>query len=195
MDALWGEVAPVPADRVVSVGDGATLTVAGRTLRAVDTPGHANHHHVYWEETSGAAYTGDAAGVALPGCDYVRPPTPPPELDLEAWTRTLDRLEELRARRLCLTHFGVREDPREVLSQMRRRLREFSEVLYPGWEAGESLESLVARMRAHMQPQVEAACGSDAAERHEIAANYQMNVAGFIRYFERHRTQGQRSGG
>jgi glyoxylase-like metal-dependent hydrolase (beta-lactamase superfamily II) len=187
MDRLWGEVAPVPADRVTALDDAALVEIAGRRLRALDTPGHANHHNVYWDEGSGAVYTGDTTGVALPGCAYVRPPTPPPELDLEAWERTLDRIDALAARRLCLTHFGVREDPAEVLSQMRHRLREFADVLRPGWERGEGLESLIARMREHAKPQVETMCGSEIAERHEIASNYRMNVQGFVRYFERQR--------
>lgn len=187
MDALWGAVAAVPADRVVSLEDGVAIEVAGRTLQALDAPGHATHHHVYWDPASRVVYTGDAAGVALPGCEYVLPPTPPPELDLEAWERTLDRVGELGGGRLCLTHFGVRDDPDEVLSQMRRRLRDLADVLRPGWETGEDLESLVARVRARVRPEVEMTCGAEVAERHEIAANHRMNVQGFVRYFESRR--------
>jgi glyoxylase-like metal-dependent hydrolase (beta-lactamase superfamily II) len=185
MDTLWGEVAPVPADRVTVVEDGQTFLLGGRALRAVDTPGHATHHHVYVDEEAQVAFTGDAAGISLPGCPVVRPPTPPPDLDLEAWERTLERLEALRLRRLRLTHFGERDDPPAVLGELRRRLREVEALLLEGWRAGEDTERLTERLRRYLQPEVEARCGRVAADRQELAANYRMNVLGYVRYFEK----------
>lgn len=185
MSVLWGEVLPVPPDRIVALSDGDTFECGGRRLVAVEAPGHANHHHVYVDRGAGMAFTGDAAGVALPGCPVVRPPTPPPELDLEAWERTLDRLGALDLQRLCLTHFGVREDPPAVLAELRRRLREAEAVLREGWRAGEDVDRLTERLRSYLQPEVEARCGREAAERQEVAANYRMNVLGYLRYFEK----------
>jgi len=184
MDTLWGEVAPVPADRITAVEDGETFRAGGRVLRAVATPGHATHHHVYVDEAARVAFTGDAAGISLPGCPVVRPPTPPPDLDLDAWEATLDRLERLELRRLYLTHFGVRDDPPEVLRELRRRLREVEGLLLEGWRAGEDVDRLTDRLRVYLQPEVEARCGSAVAERQEIASNYRMNVLGYLRYFE-----------
>ncbi len=181
LETLWGEVAPVPPERIVAVQDGERIEVGGRVLRALDTPGHANHHHVFLDERTGLMFTGDAAGISLPGCSVVRPPTPPPELDLEIWGRTLDRMRQLRPRRLGFTHFGVRDDPEAVLEEMRRRLREMAEVLRPGWEAGEDVGQLTDRL------EIEARCGSQTAVRQEAAASYRLNVLGFIRYFERGR--------
>lgn len=185
MDTLWGEVVPVPADRIVPLSDGDVFECGGRSLTAVDTPGHANHHHVYVDRKTGTAFTGDAAGVALPGCPVVRPPTPPPELDLEAWEQTLDRLEALPVRRLCLTHFGVRDDPTAVLQELRRRLREVERLLWEGWTAGEDVDRLTERLRGYLQPEVESRCGPEAAQRQEVAANHRMNVLGYLRYFEK----------
>lgn len=184
MGALWGEVAPVPAERIVALADGDAVPVGGRVLRAIHSPGHAYHHHAFLDESSGTVFTGDAAGVALPGCGYVRPPTPPPDLDLEAWDRTLDRLEGLDAPRLCLTHFGVRDDPPAVLAQLRRRLPEYAEVLRPGVAAGEDLDGLVRRLRLRVEPEIREACGEATLERYEIGAGTRMNVQGYLRYFE-----------
>ncbi len=191
MDVLWGEVVPVPADRIVALSDGESFECGGRLLTAVDAPGHAYHHHVYVDRETKTAFTGDAAGVALPGCEFVRPPTPPPELDLEAWERTLDRLGKLDLSRLCLTHFGVREDPPTVLAELRRRLREVEAVLREGWQAGENVDQLTERLRSYLQPEVEARCGPEAAQRQEMAANYRINVLGYLRYFEKN-LRGQR---
>jgi glyoxylase-like metal-dependent hydrolase (beta-lactamase superfamily II) len=81
MDALWGEVAPVPAERVIELTDGATVAVAGRTLTALATPGHASHHHCYWDPARAALFTGDVGGVRMAGTNFACPPPPPPELD------------------------------------------------------------------------------------------------------------------
>lgn len=185
MDTLWGEVAPVPSDRITVLEDGQTCRIGGRLLRALDTPGHASHHHVYVDEESQSAFTGDAAGISLPGCPVVRPPTPPPDLDLDLWEQTLDRLAARKLQRLCLTHFGVRDDPAVVLSELRRRLREVESLLLEGWQAGEDVDRLTDRLRGYLQPEVETRCGRAAADRQEIAANYRMNVLGYLRYFEK----------
>src|SRR5919202_1160010 len=90
MDELWGEARPVPEDRVVILKDGEETEAAGGTLVAHDTPGHAYHHLAYLEPDSGALFAGDVAGIRQPGQSYVRPPTPPPEIDMEAWVRSLN---------------------------------------------------------------------------------------------------------
>src|SRR3712207_3925828 len=84
MDELWGEVRPVPEDRLVTLEGGEEIEVAGGLLSAHYTPGHAYHHLAYLEPESGRLFAGDVAGVRLPGQSYVKPPTPPPEVDVEA---------------------------------------------------------------------------------------------------------------
>ncbi|HEV2108962.1 MAG TPA: MBL fold metallo-hydrolase, partial [Thermomicrobiales bacterium] len=128
MDELWGEVAPLPAERVIALDDGEPLSVAGRVLSAVFTPGHASHHVAYWDAGSAIAFTGDVAGVRLPGSDYVCPPTPPPDLDPDAWAISIERLRGLAARRLCLTHFGAFEDVDTHLERLDQNLREFLDM-------------------------------------------------------------------
>ena len=48
------------------------------------TPGHASHHVVYFDHSDGTAFVGDVAGVRIPPSDFVRPPTPPPDIDIDA---------------------------------------------------------------------------------------------------------------
>jgi glyoxylase-like metal-dependent hydrolase (beta-lactamase superfamily II) len=114
-DDLWGELAPVPEANVHVVG--------GRALglETFPSPGHASHHVCYLS-ADGTLYAGDAAGVRIQPESYVAPPTPPPEFDLEAWNRTLDEIERRRPDRLALIHFGVVEEPRPHLTELRRRL-------------------------------------------------------------------------
>ncbi len=185
LETLWGEVAPVPRDQVVVVEDGDRIRVGGRVLRAFDSPGHATHHHVLLDEDRGLLFAGDAAGVSLPGCPVVRPPTPPPDFDPQAWERTIDRILAIRPRRIALTHFGVRDDPERVVEELRRRLREMEAALRPGWEAGEGVEALVERLQRLLWPEIEALCGPEAVTRQEVVASHRLNALGFLRYFEK----------
>ena len=102
-DDLWGELAPVPAENVRVVGE----QVVG--LDCFPTPGHA-WHHVSYLDPDGTLYAGDAAGVRIGGGSFVVPPCPPPELDLEAWERSLEEIERRAPGRLALIHFGAFDD-------------------------------------------------------------------------------------
>ena len=88
-DTLWGELAPVPEENVHAVGS----EVLG--LACFPSPGHASHHVCYLD-AEGTLYAGDAAGVRILPSTFVQPPTPPPEVDLEAWALTLDEIERRR---------------------------------------------------------------------------------------------------
>ncbi|WP_322801472.1 MBL fold metallo-hydrolase [Thermoflexus sp.] len=189
---LWGEVIPVPADRLVVVSDGERLSVAGHTLIAFDTPGHARHHHAFLDETTGLLFTGDIAGVRLPGIRYVRPPTPPPELDLEAWSNSIARLRALKASGLCLTHFDVhRGDIEWHWEDLERRLWEWGrwirEMMAGNFEEAE----MVKRLRERADEELRAA-GAD-PEFYDVAASYESVVAGYLRYW-RKRAEAMASG-
>ena len=90
MDRLWGDVLPVPAESVVALVGGESI----EGFRVAHAPGHARHHVVYLHEATGDAYVGDVAGVRIPPIDFTIPPTPPPDIDLEAWERSLDAVAE-----------------------------------------------------------------------------------------------------
>jgi len=179
---LFGEVRPIPAERVHALGDGDEIHLGGRRLVAVDTPGHARHHHAYFDAASGDLFTGDAAGVALPGSHYVRPPTPPPELDVDAWETTLARLRALHARRLLLTHFGPHTWVNELLDQMRERLRAAVALVRTAVDAGERDEEISERVRAVVDASLEATDGPGAVGRYEVIMATEQSALGLIRY-------------
>jgi glyoxylase-like metal-dependent hydrolase (beta-lactamase superfamily II) len=118
-DSLWGELAPVPEENVEVVGE----RVLG--LDCFPSPGHA-HHHVCYLDGEGTLYAGDSAGVRIQPARYVMPPTPPPEVDLEAWEATLGEIEGRGPERLALIHFGVASDVDRHLAELRRRLGEWA---------------------------------------------------------------------
>jgi len=124
-DTLWGELAPVPTENVHETGD----RVLG--LDCFPSPGHA-FHHVCYLDRDGTLYAGDAAGVRIQPSSFVLPPTPPPEFDLATWESTLDELDRREPKRLALIHFGVTDDPREHLAELRQRLRAWTALVGNG---------------------------------------------------------------
>jgi glyoxylase-like metal-dependent hydrolase (beta-lactamase superfamily II) len=104
---LWGEVVPVPEDNVKVLRGGETVL---GDFRVEYTPGHASHHVSYLHEPSGTALCGDTAGARIPPSDLVVAPTPPPDIDIDAWKASLDLIEGWAPERLVLTHFGIHDD-------------------------------------------------------------------------------------
>ena len=105
MDRLWGEVVAVPAKNLTVLGGGERIDAGGRTFEVAYTPGHASHHVSYFDRSSGVAFVGDTAGICIDG-GYVLPPTPPPDIDIDAWKGSVARIEAWSPPTLFLTHFG-----------------------------------------------------------------------------------------
>ncbi|MEX2447658.1 MAG: MBL fold metallo-hydrolase [Solirubrobacterales bacterium] len=124
MQRLWGEIVPVPEANVKPLAGGEAI----HGMRVAYTPGHASHHVCYLHEESGAAFVGDIAAVRIPGVDLIVPPTPPPDIDLEAWESSIEIVEGWQPERLALTHFGAIEDPSPHLAKVRERLREEAQL-------------------------------------------------------------------
>jgi glyoxylase-like metal-dependent hydrolase (beta-lactamase superfamily II) len=120
MQRLWGEIVPVPEENVKPLSGGETAL----GMRVAYTPGHASHHVCYFHEDSGTAFTGDVAAVRILPSNLILPPTPPPDIDVEAWEDSIGIVEAWKPERLALTHFGAVEDPLPHLARVRERLRE-----------------------------------------------------------------------
>jgi glyoxylase-like metal-dependent hydrolase (beta-lactamase superfamily II) len=165
LDTLWGELAPVPEGNVHEVGD----EVLG--LACFPSPGHASHHVCYLD-SDGTLYAGDAAGVRIQPSRFVLPPTPPPELDLEAWDRTLDEIAARGPQRLALIHFGVADDVERHLAELRDRLRESAERV----REGASEEEFAAAAAQDLGPDRPA---------YEQAMPFWQSYAGLERYWRK----------
>src|SRR5205085_11168716 len=104
MQRLWGQISPVPADRVKVLHDKDVVRVGQFEIRAIATPGHASHHYVYhWDDN---LFGGDIAGVWL-GNGPPIPPFVPPELHIESWHESIRKIRELNPTKLYLPHFGL----------------------------------------------------------------------------------------
>ena len=170
-DALWGELAPVPARNVEATGD----QVVG--LECFASPGHAAHHVCYLHQ-DGTLYAGDAAGVRIQPGRHVLPVSPPPDVDVEAWFRTFEEIERRQPERLALVHFGVAESPSEHLAVAREQLTLWSERC----ERGLDERAWINAARRDLTAAV-----GDEADRWERAAPLWQSYAGMKRYWDKRR--------
>jgi glyoxylase-like metal-dependent hydrolase (beta-lactamase superfamily II) len=128
MERLWGEMLPVPAARVRVLRGGETVAVAGRSLDVAYTPGHAVHHVSFFDPSSGIAFVGDVAGIRRGKGHYILPPTPPPDIDLEAWQGSGERILQWNPDTLFLTHFGPFHGARPHFQELFERLALWSQA-------------------------------------------------------------------
>lgn len=188
MEMLWGTMLPVPPDRIRTPADGEAIRVGGRTLAAVETPGHARHHYAFHDPDARLVFTGDAAGIRLERARHVRPPTPPPELDTPAWLASIDRLRGLDARMLLPTHFGGVDDPEWHLDDLATRLREWTHLAAE--RADGDVAALADDLRRRADAELLAATGdADLVARYAATIPYEMMAAGLLRQ-ERKRAGG-----
>jgi glyoxylase-like metal-dependent hydrolase (beta-lactamase superfamily II) len=122
MDRLWGEVAPVPEQSIRVLKGGETVRDG---FEVAYTPGHASHHVSYLHD--GTAFVGDTAGVRITPASLTVPPTPPPDIDLEAWHRSIERIKAWSPGRLAFTHFGSAADVEAQLDELGQRLDEWAQ--------------------------------------------------------------------
>ncbi len=142
LDTLWGEMLPAPEDNVVTLADGESVKIGKVKLTAVNTPGHARHHHAFACE--GVCFTGDVAGVRLQGCDYLSVAAAPPQFDHVAYLDSITRLHDAGFDKLYLTHFGEVTDVSRHLSAYAQRIGRVHEKVQELMQQGLSGDALRA---------------------------------------------------
>jgi glyoxylase-like metal-dependent hydrolase (beta-lactamase superfamily II) len=180
MDELWGTMLPVPAERVVPLADDETVRVGGRTLAALETPGHAAHHLAFHDPDARLVFTGDVGGIRLSGARHVRPPTPPPEVDTPAWLASIDRLRRVEPRMLLPTHFGGISDVEWHLDDLAARLEQWTRMA--AVHAADGPSALADALRRRSDAELSASVDDPALiARYATSIPYEMMAAGLLR--------------
>ena len=180
---IYGPIAPVPAERLLSVDDFHEFGV-----RTVATPGHAPHHVSYL--TEGRLFSGEAGGVfqALEGEDFWLRPATPPRFFFETHMASVDRLLELDADTLCYGHFGASDRPRDMLKAHRRQLELWLEEIAQAKDAAADGEDPVQYCLDHMlrtDPMLAHWGALSPAERQRETGFLSNSLRGFLGYIEK----------
>jgi glyoxylase-like metal-dependent hydrolase (beta-lactamase superfamily II) len=142
IDRLWGDMAPVP-DRNLRVLAGGERILDG-AFEVAYTPGHASHHVSYLHE--GTAFVGDVGGVRIPPSGLTIPPTPPPDIDVDAWHESIDVVASWAPERLAITHFGLAADVEDQLVRLGQRLDEWVDRV-----PGQDMDAFIATLRQEIE--------------------------------------------
>lgn len=182
MDRLWGEMRPLPRERMRVIEGGETVDAAGRLLRTAYTPGHASHHVSYFDEASGVAFVGDTAGIRRPDHPYVMPPTPPPDIDLDAWRDSTSRILAWRPRQLFLTHFGAYRDPEAHFEALWTRMDDWSARVRASLSREGSDEARAEAFTQDIVADLETQMDADQARGYARAARFDFSWSGLARH-------------
>lgn len=188
MDTLWGDILPAPAEKVTEIFDNDTVEVAGLSFQVLETPGHARHHHVY--RLGDIAFTGDAAGIKIPGSPLVGLPAPPPEFEREVWQTTINRLRTLDVQTIYPTHFGPTPNTPTHWDELWQLMDDSAEFVKAWMDAGVPRDEIVTAFLDWNQERADAAGLSAASVQKYMMANpLEMSVDGIMRYWRKREEQ------
>jgi glyoxylase-like metal-dependent hydrolase (beta-lactamase superfamily II) len=184
MDELWGEILAAPEANVRVVTDGEVVEAGGLAVEALDTPGHASHHHVY--RIGDVAFAGDLAAIVVEGTPIFELPTVPPEFSPERWEASIDRVLDLDLEAIYPTHFGRVDAVESHLPAVRRLLSEASATVRAMLENGATRDEVAKGYEAWDRQRLVAAGASE----DQIEGIFDFNplsvsLAGILRYWKK----------
>jgi glyoxylase-like metal-dependent hydrolase (beta-lactamase superfamily II) len=185
MEKLWGRIAPVPERNLKVLQDMDVVRVGTLEVRAIATPGHASHHHVYhWQDN---LFGGDIAGVRI-GHGPPIPPFVPPELHVESWLQSIEKIRALRPAKLYLPHFGLIEGSISAhLDALEERVRRWSTWLRDQIRAGRDEQQLVPAFAAYEAEDLRTGGASEEEHRdYETADPSYMAVSAALRFWRKY---------
>ncbi len=189
MKPMWGSLNPIDASQVRAVNACDVLRFGDIELEAIETPGHARHHHAYTMNLNDESicFCGDVAAMTVPGRPaFVSLPTPPPEFDLEQWLTSIERIRARGFDALYPTHFGRIAEPPDVwLDRVAAALREHVAFLRERFEAGDPGEDIRLSYRMWLgQHAADAGLNDAEIARHVTDSLVGMNCSGIVRYLQ-----------
>ncbi len=185
MDRLWGEFLPVPAANVCALAGGEQLSIGGRKLEVVYTPGHASHHVTYFDKDNSLAFVGDTTGIRIANGEATLPITPPPDIDLEAWAESWQQIRERRPERFFLTHFGAADRPNEHLEELRERMEEWSVAVRDSLQNDQGDAQRAAQFAQQVTAKLKRRLSESDAERYAKGAALELCWYGLARYWRK----------
>jgi glyoxylase-like metal-dependent hydrolase (beta-lactamase superfamily II) len=183
MDRLWGEFKAVPAASLRALTGGESIQIEDRTFEVVYTPGHAVHHVSYFDAADRMAYVGDTAGIVVG--DFVLAATPPPDIDLERWDRSLTALEAWAPATLYLTHFGEAPNLTAHVARYRATLARFAARARDAVAQGGDDAALVDAWVRWVRVEARRVLTEEAAQAAETAAPFDQIWQGLARYWRK----------
>ncbi len=173
----FGPILPIPQAQLHVPEDGETISLDGRKLQAIYSPGHAPHHLSYLDLKTGALFCGEALGIPEYGAAY--PPLPyatPPGFDLEVYLETMEKLRALRPKILFFSHQGVGEEPERLISLAEENARAFGDIILQALKAGASQQEIEGKIKDYLHKRFGATADM---------SDPSVTIAGYTLYFKK----------
>ena len=187
MDSLWGDFLPIPGSQLTPLSDNAEIQIGSFIFRALDTPGHANHHMAYMLDD--ICFSGDVGGVRIEsiGPKHLRAPMPPPEFHPPKWRDSISRLKKEKISMIAPTHFGMFEDVSWHLDALLNELDATEEWMYQIMPQGLAISDLREAFKSWAKERsMEIGVGESSLDAFEKANPSGMSADGIKRYWEKH---------
>lgn len=192
----YGELKPIPAERVVEAPDEYAVDLAGRTLRALETPGHAKHHNAVLDEKTGRVFSGDTFGLSYREFDsdrgaFIIPTTAPADFDPDALHNSVQRLADLQPPAIHLCHYAAVTDIQRLADDLHSEIDDMVDIAHRHAEDSnrdaallESLHQYYSQLaREHGSPVSEQQC------RELLAIDCELNAQGLGVWLDRQKAK------
>jgi len=183
MERLWGNVNPIAKERIIPVPDGSVFKMGDTEIRVYETKGHASHHNIFLIGDS--LFSGDTGGIKIKDGPVI-PPTPPPDINIEDWRESINRMREMKPDFIYPTHFGAHGDVTAYLDELEERLMKFADwglnMVKTGFSDEEIGRQCDAMIRGILK---ESGASEDLIMAYELADPFWMNAGGLIRYWRK----------
>jgi len=182
---LWGPIVPVPAVNLTVLRGGERVDTGIGAFDVQYTPGHASHHVSYFDGTAGIAWVGDTAGLRFGPTLFTLPPTPPPDIDLEAWTESLAKIRAWSPEMLFVTHYGAYGGASEHLDHFEVSLHDMAEMVRRILQGDEADEAKYARFRSEIWEYVHLRVPEGEVVSLETSGPLEFSWRGLVRYWRK----------
>ena len=182
MDRLWGKMEAIDESLLIAANDGDVIDFDDVQFKVIYTPGHAVHHNAY--QLNDIVFTGDVAGCKIENGPVV-PPCPPPDINIELWKQSLQKLRNTNANALYLTHFGKHENPTELLNELEEALDNWANFIKPYYDANTPVSQIIPKFMKYTADAFKLkGLSTEEIQTYEYANPSWMSVNGLLRYWK-----------
>jgi len=182
MERLWGKMQPIAKEQLFAANDGDVIDFGDVQFTVIYTPGHAVHHNAY--QLNDCIFTGDVAGCKIENGPVV-PPCPPPDINIELWKQSIQKLKQADPSCLYLTHFARHDEPQQLLADLEKELDSWSGFIKPFYDAQVPTEEIIPKFMKFTSDSFKLkGLSEDEIKVYEYANPSWMSVNGLLRYWK-----------